>query len=83
MKRTSNSGVSRCDKMNAVLKKEISDIISRKLKNEKTRCSSLKRRRNYISLQFQMSTTIRRKMNQTEIKLKSLILAQIERWRHA
>ena len=30
-----------------------------------------------------MSTTICRKMNQTEIKLKSLILAQIERWRHA
>ena len=33
MKRTNNSGVSRCDKMNAVLKKEISDIITRKLKN--------------------------------------------------
>ena len=33
MKRVNNSGVSRCDKMNAVLKKEISDIISRKLKN--------------------------------------------------
>lgn len=33
MKRTNTGGVSRCDKMNAVLKKEISDIISRKLKN--------------------------------------------------
>ncbi len=33
MKKTNNSGVSRCDKMNAVLKKEISDIITRKLKN--------------------------------------------------
>ncbi len=33
MKKANNSGVSRCDKMNAVLKKEISDIITRKLKN--------------------------------------------------
>ena len=30
-----------------------------------------------------MSTTVPRERDETEIKLKSLILAQIERWRHA